>query len=104
MMLKFVVLALIVTLSVPSKSSDHFAKAYSDSFPSWATDRNDTIALIKRSLSLHDQPTGHAYGSSHDGSEYTQFGGGPEIADRIDIHNFYYPIILAARIGDFTFS
>lgn len=57
------------------------------------------MELIKRSLSLHDYPPNDLYLS-----QFVQRRNGPETATRVEIQNFHYPFIIAARIGDYEFS
>lgn len=80
---------------------------YADSFPSSLEDRNESLALIKRSLLLNDSPsssnTNSGQGSGGNGGGGGSGGGGGG-AYRADIQKYYYPFIIAARIGPYTFS
>lgn len=99
----YVVITVIAMLPVPSscKISENLpgiGEIYSDSFPSSAAERNETVALIKRSLSLHDTPlNGEPF-------QFAQRREGLDTTTRVEVEKYNYPFIIAARVGAYTFS
>lgn len=93
------------TLSyVPERNTTDIFNATETLFDSVMSGENHPglKTIVKRSISMDDYSHNLNYAQAY--VDHAQRHGGIEIADTVEIRKFSFPFIIAARIGEYTFS